>query len=110
MKEVVKTILSTRTQIFILAITLVSCSSKHLSKSKNETVLSWMKNENVPTVGICLIENSKIKEVRIFGDIEYHSPAPLNTLFNLASLTKPLISRKKGLKLRTMSSILMIFL
>jgi len=51
-----------------------------------------MKNENVPTVGVCIIENSKIQQVSMFGKIEYHAPAPLNTLFNLASLTKPLIS------------------
>lgn len=69
-----------------------SCSTKSNRILQIDPIMSWMKNENVPTVGVCFIEDSKIKEIKIFGDIEHHSPAPINTLFNLASLTKPLIS------------------
>jgi len=76
----------------IVVVILTSCSTKHLINSKNDSILTWMKYENVPTVGICIIENAKIKQVKMFGNIEYHSPAPLNTLFNIASLTKPLLS------------------
>ncbi len=79
-------------QICLLAFMVYSCSPKHTQILKSEPILTWMKNENVPTVGVCIIENFKIRQVKIFGNIEYHSPAPLNTLFNLASLTKPLIS------------------
>ena len=78
--------------LYFLAFTAFSCSPKHAQILKNEPVLTWMKSENVPTVGVCMIENAKIRQVKMFGNIEYHSPAPLNTLFNLASLTKPLIS------------------
>lgn len=76
----------------LMVIILTSCSSKHLLILKDESILSWMKDENVPTVGICIIEDAKIQQVKVFGNIEYHSPAPLNTLFNIASLTKPLLS------------------
>ena len=78
--------------IFFLVFIVYSCSPKHALILKNEPILTLMKNEKVPTVGVCIIENSKIQQVKMFGNIEYHSPAPLNTLFNLASLTKPLIS------------------
>lgn len=78
--------------ICFLAVMVCSCSPKHTQTLKSEPVLTWMKNENVPAVGVCIIENARIKQVKVFGNIEYHSPAPLNTLFNLASLTKPLIS------------------
>jgi len=71
---------------------MYACSPKQTQKLKNEHVLAWMKNENVPAAGVCIIENAKIKQVKVFGNLEYHTPAPLNTLFNLASLTKPLIS------------------
>lgn len=73
------------------AIILITCSPKY-SKIRDEQILTWMKNENVPTVGICIIENSKVRNIKMFGNIEYHSPAPLNTIFNIASLTKPLLS------------------
>lgn len=78
--------------ICLLVFMVYSCSPKHAIILKSKPILTWMKNENVQTVGVCVIENSKIQQVKMFGNIEYHSPAPLNTLFNLASLTKPLIS------------------
>jgi CubicO group peptidase (beta-lactamase class C family) len=78
--------------ICFLVFMVYSCSPKHTQILKNEPVLTWMKNGNVPTVGVCIIENAKIQQIKMFGNIEYHSPAPINTLFNLASLTKPLIS------------------
>lgn len=79
-------------KILIVAILLTSCSAKRVLTSKNESILHWMKNEHVPTVGICIIENAEIQQVKMFGNIEHHSPAPRNTLFNIASLTKPLVS------------------
>lgn len=79
-------------RILLVAVILTSCSTKHSQTSKNESILNWMENEHAPTVGICIIENAKIKQVEMLGNIEYHSPAPPNTLFNIASLTKPLLS------------------
>jgi CubicO group peptidase (beta-lactamase class C family) len=76
----------------VLAIILTACSAKQLQISKSDSILNWMQNEKVPTVGMCIIEDAKIREVRMYGNIEHHSPAPVNTLFNIASLTKPLIS------------------
>ncbi len=79
--------------IIIFVTMLPSCSKRHsLISDKNNSISNWMKNEHVPTVGICIIENAKIQQVKMFGNIEYHSPAPLNTIFNIASLTKPLLS------------------
>lgn len=51
---------------------------------------SLMKKYHIPTVGIGIIQNGNIKQVKIFGNLPNHSPAPYNTLFNIASLTKPL--------------------
>lgn len=79
-------------KMLILAMALSSCSTKHLLISNSESILTLMKNEHVPTVGVCIIENSEIRQVKMFGNIEHHSPAPQNTLFNIASLTKPLLS------------------
>lgn len=88
-----KVIISTGSWMALIVVVLLSsCSTRHLLISKSDSILNWMKQENVPTVGICYIENAKIQQIRMFGNIEYHSPAPINTLFNIASLTKPLLS------------------
>ena len=56
----------------------------------NETeVEKWLKENKVPTLGIGIIENNKLQQVKVFGEISKGIPAPYNTIFNVASLTKP---------------------
>lgn len=54
----------------------------------NETE-KWLKENKVPTLGIGIIGNGKLKQVKIFGEITKGVSAPYNTIFNVASLTKP---------------------
>jgi len=49
----------------------------------------WIQQEQVPAVGIAFIENGVIKQTEVFGELENGVPAPLNTIWNVASLTKP---------------------
>lgn len=71
----------------------INCSAQRtVFMPKEDSIFSLMKQYHVPAVGISLIENGKIKQVRVFGNITHHSPAPDNTIFNIASLTKPLVS------------------
>lgn len=49
----------------------------------------WLKEKKVPIVGIGVIENAKLKQVKVFGEITKDVAAPYNTIFNVASLTKP---------------------
>ncbi|MEZ5071140.1 MAG: serine hydrolase domain-containing protein [Bacteroidales bacterium] len=80
--------------LLLLLFLSTSCSRtpEHILASDKELILGWMKAEKVPTLGICLIEDAKIQQIEVLGTLEYHSPAPEKTLFNLASLTKPLLS------------------
>jgi CubicO group peptidase (beta-lactamase class C family) len=56
----------------------------------NDTELEkWLKQNNVPTLGLGIIENGKIKQIKVFGEITKGISAPYNTIFNVASLTKP---------------------
>lgn len=50
---------------------------------------AWMAEYNVPCVGIGVIENGKISWVKNFGELQTGYPALSNTLFNIASQTKP---------------------
>jgi len=49
----------------------------------------WMAEYHVPCVGVGVIENGQIKWVKNFGELQAGHPAPNNTLFNIASQTKP---------------------
>lgn len=56
----------------------------------NDTEIEkWLKENKIPTLGIGLIENGKLQQVKVFGEITKGFSAPYNTIFNVASLTKP---------------------
>jgi len=50
-----------------------------------------MKENNVPAVGIGIIENGTLCYVNVFGELNNNTPAPDNAFFNVASLTKPIV-------------------
>ena len=60
--------------------------------SYDENINLWLKENNVPAVGVGTIENCKIKEIKVFGELEKDLPAPINTIFNIASQTKPVVA------------------
>lgn len=52
-------------------------------------IKKWLSDNKVPTLGIGVIENGKLQQVKVFGEITKGIAAPYNTIFNVASLTKP---------------------
>jgi len=54
-------------------------------------VRDWMKETNVPAAGVGIIENGRLGYVRVFGELKKGVPAPANTIFQVASLTKPVV-------------------
>ncbi|MCB0494118.1 MAG: beta-lactamase family protein [Cyclobacteriaceae bacterium] len=55
----------------------------------NTQIEKWLKDNKVPTLGLGIIEGGKLTQVKVFGDISEGVSAPYNTIFNVASLTKP---------------------
>jgi CubicO group peptidase (beta-lactamase class C family) len=55
-------------------------------------VQEWLRSSNVPAVGIGLFENGRVKSAKVFGELRPGVPAPDNTIFNVASLTKPIVT------------------
>lgn len=49
----------------------------------------WMAQNHVPCTGIGLIKDGHIEWLKIFGNLQQGHPATPNTLFNIASQTKP---------------------
>ena len=60
-----------------------------LFTDKEETE-RWLKQKNIPALGIGYIEDGEIKQMNVFGNLERGKPAPMNTIWNVASLTKPI--------------------
>lgn len=63
---------------------------KESSLFDNESEIEhWLKSNKVPTLGIGVIKKGQLQQVRVFGELEKDEPAPYNTIFNVASLAKP---------------------
>lgn len=54
-----------------------------------EEIEKWLKQNNVPTLGIGVINNGKLQQIKVFGELKKGITAPYNTIWNVASLTKP---------------------
>ncbi len=57
-----------------------------------DKVTGWLAENNVPAAGIGLIENGEIKYVKVFGELRKGVPAPDNAIFNVASITKTVVT------------------
>jgi CubicO group peptidase (beta-lactamase class C family) len=66
-----------------------SSSNEKLFKDKTETE-KWLAEKHIPVLGIASIVDGKIAEISVYGNLEKDIPAPVNTIFNVASLTKPI--------------------
>ncbi len=49
-----------------------------------------MLEKNVPVVGIGIIEDGVLCQVKVYGELIKNTPAPYNAIFNIASLSKPI--------------------
>ncbi len=58
----------------------------------DNAIEKWLKENKVPTLGLGIIENGKLQQVKVVGEITKGVSAPYNTIFNVASLTKPITS------------------
>jgi hypothetical protein len=65
-----------------------SINESLLFKDRTETE-KWLAQKHIPALGIAYIKNGKIQETIVFGKNEKGQAYPVNTLFNVASLTKP---------------------
>ena len=56
------------------------------------TIEQWIKENHVPALGIGILREGKLREIRMYGEIKTGDPAPYNAIFNVASLTKPVVA------------------
>lgn len=60
-----------------------------LFTDKNETE-RWLKQKHIPALGIGFIKDGKIEQISVFGELQPNISAPINTIWNVASMTKPI--------------------
>ncbi len=65
---------------------------KRMTLPPDATINEWLHRSKAPIVGIGLIEDGRVKEAKVFGEIREGVPASNNTIFNVASLTKPIVA------------------
>lgn len=58
---------------------------------QDSILLSWMTEYKVPALGIGIIQNGKIGPTKVLGDLMSGKPAPSDAIFQVASLTKPIV-------------------
>ena len=69
---------------------LFAQQEKLLSKSFKEDIEKLMLEKHVPALGIGIVENGVLRQVKVYGELTKNKPAPDNAIFNIASLSKPI--------------------
>jgi CubicO group peptidase (beta-lactamase class C family) len=59
-----------------------------MSLDNDVAVENWLKQNNVKTLGLGIIEGGKLKQVKVYGTLKDSVQAPFNAVFNVASLAK----------------------
>ena len=57
-----------------------------------QEIMALMQKYNVPAVGVGIIDKGTLVAVDVYGEIKKGHPAPYNTIFDVASLTKSIVA------------------
>ena len=86
-------------RVFVLLIGILAGVNPSHAQTVNlgfeQKIPQWLKETNVPAVGVGVIENGKLKYAKVFGElrkgIRPTTLSPSDTIFQVASLTKPVV-------------------
>ncbi|WP_347922565.1 serine hydrolase [Pontimicrobium sp. SW4] len=71
-------------------------SYDHQNPDKQKTIVDSMEqlllDNKVPAMGLGIIEKGKLTKVQVYGSLDNKNTAPYNTIFKVASLTKPVFA------------------
>ncbi len=57
----------------------------------DEAILTLINENNIPSLAIGLIEKNELTQIKVYGNLTDDTPAPYNAMYNVASLTKPVV-------------------
>lgn len=62
------------------------------AKTAANKIEALLEENGVPALGLGVIENGELTKVEVYGTLDKTTPAPYNTIFKVASLTKPVVA------------------
>ncbi|MGV4414001.1 serine hydrolase [Chryseobacterium sp. T1] len=60
-----------------------------IEQKNTDEIDQLLKDNQIPTLGLGVIENGKLTQIKVYGTLDGKINASYNSLFNVASLTKP---------------------
>ena len=75
--------------MLFIGLTLQAHADPKVNLNFENKIDGWLEDYNVPAVSVGIIEEGKIKYVKAFGEIQSGVPAEVTSIFNIASMTKP---------------------
>ena len=77
--------------IFIITVNGLFAQEEELAITNFEKNLEkLMLEKNVPALGVGIIEDGVLRQIKVYGELKKNTPAPYNAVFNVASLSKPI--------------------
>src|SRR6056297_3410040 len=77
--------------IFIITVNGLFAQEEELAITNFEKNLEkLMLEKNVPALGVGIIEDGVLHQIKVYGELKKNTPAPYNAVFNVASLSKPI--------------------
>jgi len=73
-------------------VTLTAQVNTKVNLDFTSKIPQWLAQNKVPCVGIGIIENGQLKYAKVFGELQKGVPAPDNTIFEIASMVKPVVA------------------
>ncbi|VXB59572.1 Serine hydrolase [Flavobacterium sp. 9AF] len=65
---------------------------KPILENNTQNILQLLEQNHVPAVGLGIIEKGKLTKIAVYGTLDKKNIAPYNTIFKVASLTKPIVT------------------
>ena len=90
--KIMKFLLSKLLPIIFMGTSVQAQIITKVDLSFEEKVQSWLTENNVPAVGIGIIEDGMIKYAKVVGELKKDAKAPDNAIFSIASMTKPVVT------------------
>jgi CubicO group peptidase (beta-lactamase class C family) len=84
--------------VFLLALSLdaappaVAQVNQPAAAAADGQIQKLLAENKIPALGLGVIENGKLVRTKVFGELKKGKAAPVNTIFNVASLTKPVVA------------------
>lgn len=79
-------------EIWILSEVLSYDHQDPIFENPKNGIEKLLKDNNVPALGIGIIENGELTKVEVYGTLDKQTTAPYNSIFKVASLTKPIVA------------------